>query len=331
VAACLAGLGLIIGISAGGAQQRRSTPLPSDLAWTPPDPGALPRDEPGNLVRQGRDIFTATYAHIGPDVADAALRFAGNDLSCQSCHLQAGTKRYGLPVYGLAKDFPQYSARAGAVITLAERINSCMTRSMNGRPLPDGSPQRAALVAYLTFLSSGLPPGRNPDYGAGRMAELDRAADPSRGEPLFRQKCVLCHGEQGQGLLRTDHVPALGYMVPPLWGTASFNSGAGMSRLITLANYLHDNMPHGTDYENPQLTAEEAWDIAAFVLAQPRPRLSSEAADFPDLLDKPVDTPYGPYADDFPESQHRFGPFGPIQAAISALRAKGATAANPNR
>ncbi|MFO1148266.1 MAG: c-type cytochrome [Alsobacter sp.] len=313
------------------AQPKPGEPANADLAWTPPDPGALPADPSGDLVRRGRDIFTATYASLGPHAVDPARRYAGNDLACQNCHLQGGTKRFGLPVYGLAKDFPQYSARSGAEITLADRINSCMTRSMNGRAMPAGSPELGALVAYLTFLSSGLPPGRNPDYGAGRMAELDRAADPDRGAPLFRQHCVMCHGEEGQGLLRTAHVPALGYMVPPVWGTDSFNAGAGMNRLITLANYLHDNMPHGTDYETPRLSAEEAWDIAAYVLAQPRPRKAGESADFPNLLDKPVDTPYGPYADAFAESQHRFGPFAPIRAAIRALRETGASAPNPNR
>jgi len=30
------------------------------------------------------------------------------------------------------------------------------------------------------------------------------------------------------------------------------------------------------------------------------------------LLDKPVDHPFGPYADDFNELVHKYGPFGPI-------------------
>ena len=44
--------------------------------------------------------------------------------------------------------------------------------------------------------------------------------------------------------------------------------------------------------------------------------------DFPDLLDKPVDTPYGPYADGFSEEQHKYGPFAPILAEVARLKAE---------
>jgi hypothetical protein len=44
--------------------------------------------------------------------------------------------------------FPRYSARAGAEITIEERVNSCMTRSMNGRAIPRDAPDMAAFVAY---------------------------------------------------------------------------------------------------------------------------------------------------------------------------------------
>ena len=37
------------------------------------------------------------------------------------------------------------------------------------------------------------------------------------------------------------------------------------------------------------------------------------AQDYPDRTKKPVDTGYGPYADPFPQEQHQFGPFPPIE------------------
>ena len=76
----------------------------------------------------------------------------------------------------------------------------------------------------------------------------------------------------------------------------------GVARLINFANFVHFNMPHGADYLNPQLTIEQAWDVAAYVLSQPRPQRAGLAKDFPDLLNKPVDAPYGPYADGFSET-----------------------------
>jgi thiosulfate dehydrogenase len=111
-------------------------------------------------------------------------------------------------------------------------------------------------------------------------------------------------------------------MIPPLWGSDSFNDGAGMARLITAANFIHFNMPHGTDYLHPQLTVEQAWDVAAYMISQPRPHRAGLDKDFPNLLEKPVDTPYGPYADGFSEQQHKYGPFAPIRAAIARLKAE---------
>ena len=81
-------------------------------------------------------------------------------------------------------------------------------------------------------------------------------------------------------------------------------------------------MPNGTSYTRPRLSQQEAWDVAAFVISQPRPDYPARGKDFPDLLLKPVDTPYGPYADGFSQQQHEFGPYGPIEAAIARLKAQ---------
>jgi thiosulfate dehydrogenase len=316
------------GVPTGSAQEAKSGPGPQ--IWTVPEIGALPNDANGRLVRRGRDLITATYAHIGPEVADPAKRFAGNNLTCGNCHLQAGTKKFGIPLFGLFGKFPHYNARLGAQMTIEDRLNACMTRSMNGRPLPADAPEMQAFVAYIKFLSTGVAPGQLlPGMGTGNMPELDRPADPARGEALFANACVACHGPNGAGIRRSLPTTDLGYMMPPLWGNDSFNDGAGMARLITAANFLHFNMPHGVDYLNPQLSPEQAWDIAAYVLSQPRPHKAGLDKDFPDLLEKPVDAPYGPYADGFSEQQHKYGPFAPIRAAIERLKAEKAPAPSP--
>src|SRR5262249_25716629 len=256
--------------------------------------------------------------------------FAGNNLACGNCHLQAGTKKFGIPLFGLFGVFPRYSARLGAEMTIEERLNACMTRSMNGRALPADAPEMQALVAYIKFLSTGLSPGQLlPGMGTGKMPELDRPADPARGAASYANACVACHGPDGAGIRRSLPTTDLGYMMPPLWGNDSFNDGAGMARLITAANFLHFNMPHGVDFLNPQLSPEQAWDIAAYVISQPRPHKAGLDKDFPDLLEKPVDAPYGPYADGFSEQQHKYGPFAPIRAAIAKLKAEKAGGPTP--
>jgi len=289
--------------------------------WTMPQVSALPRDARGQLIRDGRDLMLATYAFIGPNVNDAAKRYAGNNLACTNCHLNAGTTKFGLPLFGIYNDFPAYSARTGGPISIEDRINGCMTRSMNGRALPNDAPEMRAMVAYVEFLATGVPKGQEvPGLGAGKMKELSRAADPGRGRAVYARLCAACHKPDGLGVLRDRGAPELGYMLPPLWGPDSYNDGAGMARLINFANFVHFNMPHGADYLNPQLSVEQAWDVAAYVLSQPRPKRAGLDKDFPDLLDKPVDAPYGPYADKFSEKQHKYGPFGPVRDAIRKLK-----------
>lgn len=296
---------------------------PADPTWSVPEIGALPDNDESRLIRRGRDLITATYAHIGPGVADESKRYSGNNLACTNCHLNAGTKKFGIPLWGLWNDFPEYSTRLGADINIEDRVNSCMTRSMNGKPLPNDSTEMQAFAAYIKFLSTGVKPGEKlSGLGAGKMPELKRAADPKRGATVYARACAQCHMPNGQGLPRNINLPASGYVNPPLWGPDSFNDGAGMARLTNAANFIHFNMPNGTSYDKPRLTQQDAWDVAAYVISQPRPKRAGLDKDFPDLLQKPVDTPYGPYADGFSQKQHQFGPYGPIKAAIARLKAQ---------
>jgi len=313
-------LAFILTVSPDAAAAQSATP------WSVPEVGALPRDAEGMQIRAGRDLITATYAYIGPQVTDPDKRYAGNNIACTNCHLLAGTKKFGLPLFGLFGAFPQYSARSAAEITIEGRLNSCMTRSMNGRALANDAPEMQAMVAYIKFLSTDVAPGETlPGLGSGHMPELKRAADPARGRAVYARACLACHNSDGSGIPRSSADLALGYMFPPLWGDGSFNDGAGMARLSTMANFVHFNMPHGTDYLDPRLTVEQAWDVAAYVLSQPRPLKAGLDKDFPDLLTKPVDAPYPPYADKFSQAQHKYGPFAPIRAAIEKLKKEKST------
>jgi thiosulfate dehydrogenase len=71
-------------------------------------------------------------------------------------------------------------------------------------------------------------------------------------------------------------------------------------------------MPLGATYDAPILTDEEAWDVAAYVNSMPRPTRNL-SRDWPDISKKPLDHPFGPYTDGFDETQHKLGPFKPIQ------------------
>ena len=82
--------------------------------------------------------------------------------------------------------------------------------------------------------------------------------------------CAKCHKEDGQG----EPAPPLSFFgscVPPLWGDGSFNGGAGMAKLAYAAAYIQANMPFGVHYQDPVLSEQQAWDVAAYMIAKPRP------------------------------------------------------------
>jgi cytochrome c553 len=91
---------------------------------------------------------------------------------------------------------------------------------------------------------------------------------PLTAKPSYTAKCESCHKKDGAGVKAAD---GLTYQYPPLWGEHSYNIGAGLFRLSRFAGYVKNNMPQGVTWENPQLTDEEAWDVAAYVNAQQRP------------------------------------------------------------
>lgn len=306
------------GIAAGAAflvQAHAASAQTSD-GWQVPDVDKLPNDKYGQLVRHGKLLMEQTYKYLGPEAKDPAKRYAGNNLACSSCHVDAGRKKFGNPWIGTFAGFPQYRAREDAVSTTEERINGCMERSMNGRPLPLGSEEMKAMVTYLHFLSTGVPVGAKVE-GAGvpRLKLLDRAADPVAGKVVYGTYCAACHGADGQGMRRGKPGDGEGYQFPPLWGPDSYNSGAGMARGTLAAGFVKANMPSGTTYANPVLTDEQAYDVAAYINSQPRPQKASLEADFPARKNKPVDAAFPPYTPGFPAEQHKYGPWKPIMDA----------------
>ena len=116
--------------------------------------------------------------------------------------------------------------------------------------------------------------------------------------------------------MQATPVRADGYVFPPLWGPDSFNDGAGMHRVLTAARFIKAKMPLG----ETDLTHDQAFDVAAYINSKPRPQMANLDRDYPDRSTKPIDAPYGPYADDFPIEQHRLGPFPPIEQYYKSLR-----------
>jgi thiosulfate dehydrogenase len=280
-----------------------------EQVWESPDWALVAHEPRAKLIAYGKDLITNTADYFGEN--GLVRPHSINGLNCQNCHLDAGARPYGNNYSAVASTYPQMRSRSGTLETIPKRVNDCFERSLNGRPLDTAGREMKAIVAYIEWLGLAVPKGEKPrGVGINQLPFLDRAADAAKGRQVFEQKCVSCHGADGQGL----PIPGSERRYPPLWGAKSYNEAAGLFRLSRFAGYVKDNMPLGASHDNPQLTDEEAWDVAAFVNSKPRPKHPFLNADWPDIAKKPVDHPFGPYMDTFPEVQHKYGPFGPIAA-----------------
>jgi thiosulfate dehydrogenase len=275
LAVCLA-----VGAATLAVHEPPAVPAPGTLPAAPTAPPVswpnysgpgfvTPAVPDGDAIAAGYRLVTQTYAEIGPDVSDRSLRYAGNNLACQNCHLDGGTSRSGLPLVGIFRTYPKYSGRDRRVISLVERVNECMTRSMNGRALHDQSREMAAFIAYIRFIGEPAPAKAEPEPPAALPP------DAGRGRDVYLRVCAACHQPDGLGVRRGSANDVAGYQFPPLWGPDSFNDGAGMDRFDRAVGFIRHNMPRGIDPANPQLSLQEAWDVAAFLQGQPRPSYRS--------------------------------------------------------
>src|SRR3954465_11854338 len=125
-----------------------------DSAWMRLNVDSLPNDPLTTSIRRGRAILAATHDSM-PEYAPSALR-------CTSCHLDNGRKLGAVPLYGTYTRYPQYLERAGGVVSVEDRVNFCFTRSLSGYRVPDASSEMRDIVAYIAFLSRGIPAGADP-------------------------------------------------------------------------------------------------------------------------------------------------------------------------
>ncbi len=275
--------------------------------WEAPDPLSIKQEDEAKLIEYGLDLIAHTADYLGPE---GIVKPMSNGMNCQNCHLAAGSKAFGNNYSAVAATYPKFRARSGTAETIAKRINDCFQRSLNGQALDSTSHEMQAIMAYIKWLGQAVPKGKTPKgSGLFKLQMINRAANPDSGRVVYTAKCASCHGQNGEGLPMPEGNRR---MYPPLWGEKSYNEAAGLYRLTSFAGYIKANMPFGATYQNPQLTDAEAFDIAAFVNSQPRPKHPFLATDFPKIDGKPFDHPFGPFADTFPETQHKFGPFQPI-------------------
>lgn len=201
---------------------------------------------------------------------DSLPKHSGNGLRCVSCHLENGTRATSMPWLGSVTRYPRFRARPGYEETIERRVNECIARSLAGRMIKEDSRDMRDMVAYLeTLRDKPRPSGVDTVRLVGNLP---------RGRRAYAATCARCHGPDGKG---TPTGPAL-------WGAGSFSIGAGMSRQSLFATFVRHNMPFD---HAVTLTDQQAADVAAFVLAQPRQDHPGKERDWP-RGDAPADVSY---------------------------------------
>ena len=237
--------------------------------WRPPAIDSTPDDPYEVAALRGLALLTRTR--------DSLPGYVGGSLNCVSCHLDEGRRSTSAPLLGVFARYPRFLDRSGAVVPIEDRVNYCFTRSLAGSKLPPDSREMQDIVAYLAFISRGVPTGEHVRAeGMPKMPDL--TGDSVRGRGLFTDNCSRCHGGDGFGM----------GVIPALWGPKSFSIGASMARVERAASFIRHNMP----LDRPgTLTDQQAYDIAAYMTSMPRPDSPGKELDWPNG-GAPSDVPY---------------------------------------
>jgi thiosulfate dehydrogenase len=255
--------------SATAAAQKTAGRAWSAETWRPPVVDSTPDDPYEIAVYRGLAIMTHTR--------DSLPGYVGGNLNCTSCHLDEGRRANAAPLVGVFARYPRYMDRSGAVVPLEDRVNYCFTRSLAGSKLPSDSREMQDIIAYLSFISRGVPTGEHV-RGEGMPKMPDLKGDSSRGRALFVENCARCHGNNGGGM----------GPIPALWGPKSFSIGASMARIERAASFIRHNMP----FDRPgTLNFQQAFDLAAYVTSMSRPDSPGKETDWPNG-GVPSDVPY---------------------------------------
>lgn len=265
-----------LGISKKEAEQapiitETPTEQVAGVVHNPPSLDDVPEGPLGEAILRGYELTNDTSTVLRSEassVEDGMARV--NELSCTSCHAGAGMEEEVSSLVGMASVYPMYIGRSGQIVTLEERINGCMVRSMNGQKFAEDDEDLDAMVAYLTYISQGIPVGAELPWRHQSDMKDVPVPNIADGEVLYQQSCIACHAGDGAGTGSNTG--------PALWGDGSFNDGAGIARMSKMAGYIQNNMPIGAA---GTLTDQEASDLSAFILSQERPEWKNHDKDWP--------------------------------------------------
>lgn len=241
-------------------------------------------DEDIRAIQRGCNIIDDTQGRRAADVSQErwnTTRFIrGKHLACTHCHQGVGDKQdaKGNRLTGslhLGTSWAMadmYDRFTGLLLSFELRQMQCYINSSNGYKPNIADDLIRDVTAYTRFLSAALDLKIGNHYDEQGVDEIPASAtdkqgdDYVRGEALFKQKCMHCHGAQAAGREVDGRLIAPAIAGPQAWNMQSRNYFYYVSTI--LPGFICRNMPPGG--ENT-LSNQECRDVAFYISNLPRP------------------------------------------------------------
>ena len=211
---------------------------------------------------------------------NASRYVRGSHTSCDNCHQGIGDKQNAMGdrlegSISLAASWVNgdtYDRVTGLLLPYEMRQMQCFINSSNGYKPNINDDLLRDITAYSRFLGAAIGlkiQERYLEQGVSEVTITDtnRAGDDHiRGAALYAERCSVCHGASGKGMVLNGRV-----LFPAVAGQNSFNRQSqnyyGTSDTI-LAGFICKNMPLG---QEGSLAPQDCRDIARFIGTLPRP------------------------------------------------------------
>lgn len=226
-----------------------------------------PRGANAPYVVKGCNLITDTHNRV-----PKLMRIWRTDVKCESCHREAGNRPYAGTLAMAAVYLPYMKTLLNKPIRFDRRVLMCFARSLNWIDIGEDS----RLLHFVRMYANWLAQKQDLKIGVlyeGRGIPLlpdteGAGASILAGEAVYKQNCVICHGENGWG----GQGPVYnGIEPPPIAGPNASNHTAAISHRVVLGGFALNNMPPGATHDAPILTKQEALDVAIYLESMGRP------------------------------------------------------------
>jgi len=241
-------------------------------------------EEDVRAIQRGCNIINDTQGTLAKDRGRErwhATRFIrGSHASCDHCHQGIGDKQdaagnrlkgsLGLGASWVQADM--YDRFTGLLLPYELRQMQCYINSSNGYKPNIADDVIRDVTAYSRFLSAALDlkiANHYEEQGIDEIAASDtlkQGDDYIRGEAIYKEKCIGCHGAQAFGTFANGQLVAPALAGPNAWNMQSRNYFYYVSTI--LPGFICRNMPLG---QENTLTNQECRDIAYYIGNLPRP------------------------------------------------------------